>query len=79
MIATADAEERHPDPSDGPQTRFNIWNKPLVRVGIVYGHAFAYTRSYGLIGWWDVEGKHHLEWFPANEIQRVKRSEWHGY
>lgn len=44
----------------------------------IYGHAFGYTHSYGLIGWWDNTGKHHMEWFPADLIQRVKRADWNG-
>lgn len=78
LMAIIDAEKRHPKPSDGQTQRFPIWNKPLVKVRTMYGHAFGYTRSYGLIGWWDNTGKHHMEWFPADLIQRVKRADWHG-
>lgn len=78
LMSIIDAETRHPKPSDGQTQRFPIWNKPLVKVRAMYGHAFGYTRSYGLIGWWDDTGTHHLEWFPADLIQRVKREDWHG-
>ncbi|WP_133159122.1 hypothetical protein [Arthrobacter glacialis] len=79
MLAIIEAEARHPDPGDGPVTRFSIWAKPWVKVGDVYGRAAAYTHSYGLVAWWDETKTHHLEWFPANQIKRVARSDWHGY
>lgn len=79
LMAIIDAEARHPKPGDGPTHRFPIWDKPLVKVNTMYGHAYGYTRSYGLVGWWDGKGAHHMEWIAADLIQRVKRSDWHGH
>lgn len=78
LMAIIDAEGRHPKPSDGPTHRFPIWDTPLVKVNKMYGKAVAYTRSYGLIDWNDDAGSHHMEWFPADLIQRVGREDWHG-
>lgn len=78
LMAIADAEDRHPDRSDGPPTRFSIWDQPLVKVRDVYGRAVEYTPSYGLIAWWDDAKAQHLEWFPAGQINRVASKDWHG-
>ena len=78
LMAIIDAEGRHPKPTDGPTHRFSVWNTPLVKVNEMYGCAYAWTKSYGLIGWRDDTGRQHFEWFPAGLIKRVERSDWHG-
>lgn len=78
LMAIIDAERRHPKPTDGPVQRFPVWKTPLVKVNEMYGRAYAWTRSYGLIGWRDDTGQQHYEWFPADLIKRVERSDWHG-
>jgi hypothetical protein len=72
------AEDRHPDRTDGEPRRFPIWDKPLVKVGDLYGRAVEYTRSYGLIEWYEPDRTYRLEWFPASQIERVERKNWHG-
>lgn len=78
MMAIIEAENRHPKPTDGPTSRFPVWDQPWVKINRMYGRAVAYTRSYGLIAWLDDTRVQHLEWFPADLIQRVSRSDWHG-
>jgi hypothetical protein len=73
-----DAENRHPDPADGKVVSFVRWEKPLVRVGELYGRATAYTPHYGLVEWYDQANKLRCEWFPAADIKRVDREDWHG-
>lgn len=72
------AEERHPDPTDGNPQRFSPWDKPLVKVGEIFGTAVEYTRSYGLIEWHEPDRASRVEWFPASDIKRVDRADWHG-
>nr|WP_218063390.1 hypothetical protein [Arthrobacter sp. SDTb3-6] len=72
------AEDRHPDRSDGKPQRFSPWQQPLVKVGYLYGKAVAYTRSYGLVEWYDPDRTYRIEWFPADQIMRVERAVWHG-
>lgn len=43
-----------------------------------YGHAYAWTRSFGLVGWRDKAGVQHFEWFSGVVIKRVERGDWHG-
>lgn len=78
IMAIIAAEDRHPDKTDGAPTRFSLWDQPFVKVGELYGRAVEYTRSYGLIAWWDESKVYHLEWFPAAQISRVTRKDWHG-
>lgn len=72
------AEDRHPDPSDGEPRRFFLWQQPLVTVGELHGTAVAYTRSYGLVAWYEPDRTRRLELFPASQIKRVERKDWHG-
>jgi hypothetical protein len=72
------AEDRHPDHSDGTPHRFPIWKKPVVKVGDIYGQAVEYTRSYGLVEWYELDRTYRLEWFPAAQIKRVEQQDWHG-
>lgn len=72
------ASDRHPDLSDGEPQRFSPWQQPLVKVGELYGTAVAYTRSYGLVAWYEPGRTYRLEWFPAAQIKRVDRQDWHG-
>lgn len=78
LMAIIDGEGRHPKPTDGPANRFPVWNTPLVKVGEIYGHAYAWTRSYGLVGWRDEARGQHFEWFPGVLIKQVERGDWHG-
>lgn len=72
------AENRHPDHSNGMPRRFPIWKKPLFKVGQTYGQAVEYTRSYGLVEWYEQDRMYRLEWFPAAQIKRMERQDWHG-
>lgn len=47
LMAIIDTEARHPKPGDGPTHRFPIWDKPLVKVNSMYGHAYGYTAPTG--------------------------------
>ncbi|MCQ9162958.1 hypothetical protein [Arthrobacter sp. STN4] len=77
-MSIVDAEDRHPKLADGPTRRLPVWEMPLVNVGEVYGRAVAYTRSFGLISWRDDASGQRMEWFPADAIHRVERSDRHG-
>lgn len=67
-----------PDTCEGEEIEFARSEAPLVKIGELYGRAISYTRTHGLIEWNDSQRKYQCGWFPANEIRRVCREQWHG-
>lgn len=72
------ADKRHPDRTDGNPQHSSPWDIPLVKEGEIFGTAVEYTRSYGLVEGHEPDRAYRVEWFPAADIKRVDRADWHG-
>ncbi|MDQ0276419.1 hypothetical protein QO003_000722 [Arthrobacter silviterrae] len=72
------ASNRHSDRSDWEPQCFSPWQRLLVKVGELHGTVVAYTRSYGLVAWYDDDGTCRLGWFPDARIKRIERRDRHG-